>query len=160
MRSVLRKRTVMLGVVLVLVAASLVGGYALAGSAPATTRQPAPIWLGTLGTTTSGRALLVGGGIDVKADLGGAVVKLYKREVGQNTNTYVGKATVSYSRITGNQFYVRRAAAQAQHHHHGRLGRQQQVLRLAHLGVRRREAEGHSDRHHGHSGAHKTAYRH
>ena len=107
MRSVLRKRTVMLGVVLVLVATSLVGGYVLAGSAPATTRQQAPIWLGTLETTTTGRTLLVGGGIDVKTDLSSATVKVYKREAGQNANTYVGKATMSYSTLTGNQFYVR-----------------------------------------------------
>jgi hypothetical protein len=106
MRSVLQKRTVMLGVVLVLVSASLLGGHILAGSAPATTRQPAPIWLGTAGTTTSGRSLFVEGGIGVKADLGGTVVKLYKRDAGQNTNTLVAKATVNYSMMTGNLFHA------------------------------------------------------
>lgn len=107
MRSVLRKRTVMLGVVLVIVAASLLAAYALAGSAPATSRQQAPVWLGTAGTTLTGHSLMVLGGIDVKADLNGAVVKLYKRDVGQNMNTYVGKATVTYSMMTGNQFYAK-----------------------------------------------------
>ena len=107
MRSVLRKRTVMFGVVLVAIAASLVGAYALAGSAPASTRQPAPVWLDTAGTTLTGRSLTVAGIIDVRADLNGAAVRLYRRDVGQNVSTYVGKATVTYSRLTGNQFYAK-----------------------------------------------------
>ena len=94
----------MIGVVLVATAASLLAAYVLAGSAPATTRQSAPIWLSTADTTLSGRTLTVYGGIDVNTDLSGAVVKLYKREVGRNVDTFVGKATVTYSMTTGNVF--------------------------------------------------------
>ena len=94
----------MIGVVLVVIAASLLAAYVLAGSAPATSRQSAPIWLSTASTTPSGRTLTVYGGIDVNADLSGAVVKLYKREAGRNLNTYVGKATVTYTAMTGNVF--------------------------------------------------------
>lgn len=94
----------MIGVVLVVIAASLLAAYVLASSAPATTRQPAPIWFSTGGTTLAGRNLTAYGGIDVKADLSGAVVKLYKREVGSNVSTYVGKATVTYNLMTGNVF--------------------------------------------------------
>lgn len=104
MKSVLRRRSVMLGVMLLVITAALAGAYALAGSAPATTRHAAPIWLSTAGTTLTGRSLAVSGGIDVKADLSGAVVKLYKRDVGQNVNAYAGKATVTYSEMTGNHF--------------------------------------------------------
>jgi len=94
----------MIGVVLVITAASLLAAYALAGPAPATTRQSAPIWLSTADTTLSGRTLTVYGGIDVNTDLSGTVVMLYKREVGRNVDTYVGKATVTYSVTTGNVF--------------------------------------------------------
>lgn len=107
MRSVLGKRTVTITVALALVAAALVGAYALAGAAPATTRQQAPVWLDTVGTTKAGHTLLVGGGIDVKADLSGAVVKIYRRDAGTNTNTYVGQAKVTYERTSGNQFYLK-----------------------------------------------------
>lgn len=104
MRPANRRRVVMIGVVLVVTAASVLAAYVLAGSAPATTRQSAPIWLSTADTTLSGRTLTVYGGIDVNTDLSGAVVKLYKREVGRNVDTFVGKATVTYSMTTGNVF--------------------------------------------------------
>ena len=104
MGSVLRRRAVMLGVVSPSPSASLIGAYVLAGSAPATTRQPAPVWLGTAATTQSGRSLTVFGGIDVNADLSGAVVKLYRRDVGRNADTLVGQATVTNSLMTGNRF--------------------------------------------------------
>ena len=105
MRPAIPRRAIMIGVVLVVIAGSLLAAYALAGSAPATTWQAAPIWLSTAGTTLTGRSLTVDGGIDVKADLSGAVVKLYEREVGRNVNTYVGKATVTYNLMTGNVFH-------------------------------------------------------
>ena len=105
MRPAKRRRVVMIGVVLVVATASLLAAYALAGSAPATSRQSAPIWLSTADTTPNGRTLTVYGGIDVRADLSGAVVRLYKREVGRNADTYVGKATVTYSMTTGNVFH-------------------------------------------------------
>jgi len=105
MRPATHRRAIMIGVVLVVIAGSLLAAYALAGSAPATTRQAAPIWLSTAGTTLTGRSLTVDGGIGAKADLSGAVVKVYKREVGRNVNTYVGKATMTYNRMTGNVFH-------------------------------------------------------
>jgi hypothetical protein len=94
----------MIGVVLVVTAASLLAAYVLAGSAPATSRKSAPIWLSTADTTQSGRTLTVYGGIGANADLSGAVVKLYKREVGRNVDTYVGAVKVTYSIPTGNVF--------------------------------------------------------
>jgi hypothetical protein len=107
MASVLRRRTVMLAVVLAVAVASVIGAYVLAGSAPATTRQPAPVWLATAATPQSGRSLTVFGGIDVNADLSGAVVKLYRRDVGRNADTLVGQATVAHSLMTGNRFSVK-----------------------------------------------------
>ena len=104
MEPVTRRRAVMLGVLPVVIAASLLAAYVLASSAPATTRQPAPIWFSTAGATRAGGNLTVYGGIDVKADLSGAVVQLYKREVGRNVSTFVGKATVTYNLMTGNVF--------------------------------------------------------
>jgi hypothetical protein len=94
----------MIGVVLVVTAASLLAAYVLAGSAPATTRRSAPIWLSATGTTPSGGTLTVHGGIEAKADLSGAVVKLYKREAGSNVDTYAGKAIVTNNVNTGNVF--------------------------------------------------------
>ena len=94
----------MIGAVLVVIVGSLLAAHALAGSAPATTRQPAPIWFSTAGTTLTGRSAAVYGGIDVKADLSGTVVKLYEREVGRSADTYVGKATVTHDLMTGNVF--------------------------------------------------------
>jgi hypothetical protein len=104
MRSATCRRAVMFGVALVVIAASLLAAYVLATSAPATTRQSAPIWFSTADTTRAGRNLTVYGGIDVKTNLSGAVIKLYKREVGTNASTYVGKATVTYNAMTGNVF--------------------------------------------------------
>lgn len=99
-----RRRAVMIGVVLVITMASLLAAYVLAGSAPATTRQSAPIWLSTADTTVSGHALTIHGGIGGNSDLSGAVVNLYKRETGSNVDTYVGKAIVTYNVNTGNVF--------------------------------------------------------
>jgi hypothetical protein len=106
MRPVIRRRGILIGVALIVAAASLLVAYAHAGSAPATTRRAAPVWLSTADTTLSGRSLTVYGGIEAKADLAGAVVSLYKREVGQNADTLVGKATVTYSAQTGNVFHA------------------------------------------------------
>ena len=40
----------------------------------------------------------------MNADLSGAVVKLYRRDVGRNADTLVGQATVTHSLMTGNRF--------------------------------------------------------
>ncbi len=98
-----------LAVVLAL-ATSLIAAYAHVGSAPATSKQSARLWVSPLnqsGVTLSGRGLRVYGGIAAKADLSGTVVKLYKREVGRNGDVYVGKATVTYDPINGNRFQGR-----------------------------------------------------
>jgi hypothetical protein len=100
----LRRRTVTLGLACVLVAMTLVIATARVGSAPAGTRRPAPIWLDTAQVTQAGRSLTVFGGIDVKADLEGAVVKLYRRDAGRNADVLVGKATVSHNLMGGNVF--------------------------------------------------------
>lgn len=106
MKQLNRKRAIVLAIVLA-VAASLAAAYVHAGSAPATTRQSARVWVSSLNypnTALTGRSLRVSGGIAAKADLSGTVVKLYKREVGQNTDTYVGRAAVTYDRLGGNRF--------------------------------------------------------
>jgi hypothetical protein len=102
MRPFIHRRVAILSVVVV--AASMLAALALTGAAPATNQRAAPVWLSTAATTMTGRSLSVYGGIDVKADLSGTIVKLYKREVGQNVNTHVGNATVTYNVMTGNVF--------------------------------------------------------
>jgi hypothetical protein len=106
MKQFTRKRVTTTAVLLVIVG-SLIGAYVHAASAPATTRQSTRVWVSSLyvpGNALTGRSLRVSGGIAAKADLSGAVVKLYKREVGQNADTYVGRATVTYDRLSGNRF--------------------------------------------------------
>lgn len=76
---------------------------ALAGSAPATAQEQAPIWLNPSASTLTGKDIAVSGGIATSADLSGAVVKLYRREVGEAVDTLVGEATVAHD-FTGNWF--------------------------------------------------------
>jgi hypothetical protein len=106
MKQSTRKRAATIAIILV-IAGSLIAAYVRAASAPATTRQSTRVWVSSLyvpGTALTGRSLRVSGGITAKADLSGATVKLYKREVGQNADTYVGRATVTYDRLSGNRF--------------------------------------------------------
>lgn len=106
MKQLTRKRAATIAILLV-IAGSLIAAYVRAASATATTKQSTRVWASSLyvpGTALTGRSLRVSGGITAKADLSGTVVKLYKREVGQNVDTYVGLATVTYERMGGNRF--------------------------------------------------------
>jgi len=106
MRSVLHSRIVRLSAALACIAASLVTAYALADSATATTQQSATLWVSAPSTTLTGHDIAVTGGIAASADLGGAVVRIYKREVGESVDTYVGDATVAHNSSTGNTFRI------------------------------------------------------
>jgi len=106
MRSVLQQRTAMLAAALAVVAATLVVAYALADAAPATSQQSAPLWVSAPSATGTGHDIAVTGGIAASADLSGAVVRIYKREVGESVDAYVGDATVSHDTLTGNTFGI------------------------------------------------------
>jgi hypothetical protein len=106
MRSVLHKRTVVLAAALAVVAATLAAAGALAHVAPATPQQPATLWISAPSATSTGHDIVVNGGIAASADLGGAVVKIYEREVGESVDTYVGDATVTHDSLTGNTFRI------------------------------------------------------
>ena len=64
------------------------------------------MWLNAPAVTLSGHDIAVSGGIDAQADLSGAVVQISRREVGENVDTLVGEAAVSYNLMTGNVFYA------------------------------------------------------
>ena len=86
----------------VIVAVALVAFLAARPALAAT--KTAPLWLSAPATTVSGHDIAVGGGIAVSADLSGATVKIYKREVGQSSNTLVAKVPVTDNVMTGNIF--------------------------------------------------------
>ena len=78
------------------------GAY-FASSAPATSQLSAPITLWARSSTLAGRGITVSGRIVADPDLSGAVVRNYKREVGESSDTFVADATVSYdSMMSGN----------------------------------------------------------
>ncbi len=85
------------GIVLAAVAALVTA------SAPAT-QLSAPITVGAQPVTLTGHDIAVSGRIVADADLSGAVVKVYKREVGEGADTFVADATVTHSMMTGNAF--------------------------------------------------------
>ena len=87
--------TAIVGVTFAIVAAATLAASARAASAPATTQQSAPPWLSAPAATQSGHDIAVGGGIAVQADLSGARVKIFKREVGESIDTLVGEAAVT-----------------------------------------------------------------
>jgi len=90
---------------LLAVAAAAVLAACVASSAPATSQLSAPITLWTQDSTLAGRDLAVSGRIVADEDLSGAVVKVYKREIGESSDTFVADATVSYDNMmTGNTF--------------------------------------------------------
>jgi hypothetical protein len=87
---------------LVLVAVIAVAGTVcgVATAAP----QEVHVWLTASSPILSGRDLTVSGGIDAEADLSGAKVSLYKREVGEIVDTLVAETPITYSLMTGNVF--------------------------------------------------------
>ena len=95
---------------LILVGAALavLAGAALAAfvptSAPATSQLSAPMWVNAPSATLTGHDIAVSGVIAADADLSGAVVKVYKREVGETSDAYVTGATVSYNQMTGSVY--------------------------------------------------------
>ncbi len=97
-------RMALAGALLAVVAAAALAAY-LTSSAPATGQLSAPITLWARGATPAGRDITVTGRIVADPDLSGAVVKIYKREVGESADTFVADAIVSYdSMMTGNTF--------------------------------------------------------
>lgn len=76
----------------------------IAASAPATSQLSAPITLSASNATLAGRDIAVSGRIVADADLSGATVKIYKREIGESADTFVADATVSYREMSGNTF--------------------------------------------------------
>ena len=105
-------RIALVGALLAVVAAAALAA-SLASSAPATGQLSAPITLWARDATPAGRDITVTGRIVADPDLSGAVVKIYKREVGESADTFVADATVSYDSMwTGNTFSaVARASA-------------------------------------------------
>jgi hypothetical protein len=94
----------LVGVLCAVAAAAGSAAYFVA-SAPATSRSGAPIELWARDATLAGRDIAVSGRIVADPDLSGAVVKIYKREIGESTDTFVADATVSYDNMmSGNTF--------------------------------------------------------
>jgi len=96
-------RRALAGVTLAVVALAAVAAL-ITTSAPATDQLSAPMWVNAPSSTLTGHDITVSGGIAANADLGGAVVKVYKREVGESTDTFVADAAVTYSMMYGNAF--------------------------------------------------------
>ena len=92
----------LLAVVATVVLTALVASSA---PAPASNQTSAPIDLWARDATLAGRGITVSGRIVATPDLSGAVVKVYKREVGESSDTFVADATVSYDNMmSGNTF--------------------------------------------------------
>ena len=96
-------RIALVGVLLAVAAVALV--VIITASAPASDQTSAPIELWARDATLAGRGITVSGRIVAAPDLSGTVVKIYKREVGESTDTFVADATVSYDNMmSGNTF--------------------------------------------------------
>jgi hypothetical protein len=97
-------RLALVGVALAIAAAAASAAW-VASSAPASSQLSAPITLWARNATLAGRDITVSGRIVADADLSGAVVNIYKREVGESADTFVADATVSYDNMmSGNTF--------------------------------------------------------
>jgi hypothetical protein len=97
-------RLALLGVLLAVVATALPAAY-VTSSAPATSQLSAPITLWARSATLAGHDITVSGRIVADQDLSGAVVKVYKREVGESGDVFVADATVNYDNMmSGNTF--------------------------------------------------------
>jgi hypothetical protein len=96
-------RIALVGALLAVVAAAALAAY-FASSAPATSQLSAPITLWARDATLAGRNIAVSGRIVAGPDLSGVVVKIYKREIGESSDTFVADATVSYEQMSGNTF--------------------------------------------------------
>ena len=98
------RRIALIGALLGVAAAAALAAC-VASSAPATSQLSAPITLWTQDSTLAGRGITVSGRIVAGEDLSGAVVKVYKREIGESSDTFVADATVSYDNMmSGNTF--------------------------------------------------------
>jgi hypothetical protein len=65
--------------------------------------QPAPMWLGAALTPVTGESFYASGGINVADDLTGQSVSIFKREMGEDTDTLVGEVPVTFD-LRGNPF--------------------------------------------------------
>jgi len=98
-------RVALVSVLLAVAAAAVLAAW-VASSAPATSQLSAPITLWARDATLAGRDISVSGRVVADPDLSGAVVKIYKREVGESTDAFVADATVSYDQMSGNTFHA------------------------------------------------------
>lgn len=96
-------RMALVGVLLAVAGAAALTAF-VTSSAPATSQLNAPITLWARNATLAGRDIAVSGRIVADPDLSGAVVRIYKREVGESTDTFVADAAVSYNFMSGNVF--------------------------------------------------------
>lgn len=65
--------------------------------------QPAPMWLGAATRPVTGAAFYVSGGVRVSDDLTGQTVSIFKREMGQNTDTPLAELPL-INQLWGNFF--------------------------------------------------------
>jgi hypothetical protein len=96
------RRVVIGSPVVTVIAIAAAAIFALTGPVGATPTA-APMWVAA-STTLSGHDIAVSGGIQNQADLGGAKVSIYRREVGENSDTLVGEVPVTCNMMTGNVF--------------------------------------------------------
>ena len=97
-------RIALVGALLAVAATAALAAY-FASSAPATSQLSAPITLWARSSTLAGRDITVSGRIVAGQDLSGAVVKVYRREIGESSDTFVADATVNYDNMmSGNTF--------------------------------------------------------
>jgi hypothetical protein len=80
-------------IALVLVALGVLGAAGSAAAAPKT----ATIWLGSPLPVVTGTSFSLTGGIGAAANLSGQTVTFAKREMGKNTDTAMGQATVTWT---------------------------------------------------------------
>jgi hypothetical protein len=96
-------RLALIPVVLAIVAVATVGAFAAAPASPSS-QAAAQIWLDSPSVILTGHDIFVSGGIVADADLTGAVVRIFKREAGEGTDTHVTDAAVSNDGVSGNVF--------------------------------------------------------
>jgi hypothetical protein len=67
--------------------------------------QPAPMWLGAALTPVTGESFYVSGGINAADDLTGQSVSIFKREMGEDTDTLLAEVPITHSVFT-NEFHA------------------------------------------------------
>ena len=95
-----RRGAIFAAVVLLTTSLAVLGLCEYASAEP----QPAPMWVGAALMPLTGESFYVSGGVNITDDLTGQRVSLFKREMGENTDTLLAELPLTYALLQRNHF--------------------------------------------------------